>query len=194
MTIKSYKDASYNAAKAGDTVADSAKFIFDNCPTFLDSPPDDVMAEIVDGIMLRYSERHPAQTYLRVDGNLVLCKGKVTEKGEKVEVNIFSVMAYSQQQHGQMKNTDPLLHGIHSKWRTTFNKYKANVLGAIRKAIKQLIDPTERTRAATADFAVWILSEMDEIKTRCKNAKARGDATADLALLDRQIKAFFAVK
>ena len=194
MTIRSYKDASYNAAKAGDSVAESAKFINDNCPTFLDGAPEEVMSEVVDGILLRYSERHPAQTYLRVDGNLVLCKGKVPEKGEKLEVSIFSAMSYSQQQHGQMKNTDPMLYAVHGKLRTDFNKYKSNVLGSIRKAIKQLIDPTDRTRAAMADFAVWIVSEFETIKTRCKNAKARGDATADSALLDRQIKAFFAVK
>jgi len=35
---------------------------------------------------------------------------------------------------------------------------------------------------------------LDDMKTRCKNAKARGDATADLALLDRQIKAFMSAK
>jgi hypothetical protein len=194
VVIKSFKDASYNAARAGDSIEDSARFIYEQCPTFLDNKPEEIMAEIIDGIMLRYSERHPAKVYLRVDNNLVLCKGKIPEKGEKLEVSVYSAFAMSQQQHGQLKNTDPALHSINGNLRTAFNKYKKNVITAIEKAIRNIIDPTEKTRATTQDFAVWIVSEFDTIKTRCKNAKARGDETADLALLDRQMKAFFSTK
>jgi hypothetical protein len=194
MVLRSIKDASYNAAKAGDSIEDSARFIFEQCPTFLDSKPEEVMAEIVDGIMLRYSERHPAKVYLRVDNNLVLCKGKIPEKGEKLEVSVFSAFAMSQQQHGQLKNIDPALHSINGSVRTAFNKYKNNVVRAIEKAIRNIVNPAEKTRAATQDFAVWIVSEFDTIKTRCKNARARGDETADLALLERQMKAFFSAK
>jgi hypothetical protein len=195
MTIKSFKDASYNAAKAGDSIEDSARFIYEKCPTFLDSKPEDVMQEIIEGIMLRYSERHAPKTYLRVENNLVLCKGKIPEKGEKLEVSVYSAFALSQQEHGQLKNTDPALHKINGDMRTAFNKYKKNVITAIEKSIRKLINPEgERTRAATQDFAVWVVSALDDMKTRCKNAKARGDATADLALLDRQIKAFMSAK
>lgn len=195
MTIKSFKDASYNAAKAGDSIEDSARFIYEKCPTFLDNKPEDVMEEIIEGIMLRYSERHPAKVYLRVDNNLVLCKGKLPEKGEKLEVSVYSAFAMSQQEHGQLKNVDPALHKVNGDVRTAFNKYKKNVITAIEKSIRKLINPNEeRTRAATQDFAVWVVSALDDMKTRCKNAKARGDATADLALLDRQIKAFTSAK
>jgi hypothetical protein len=35
-TIKSHKDAAYQAAKANDALQDAAKFVFDHCPTVLD--------------------------------------------------------------------------------------------------------------------------------------------------------------
>jgi hypothetical protein len=82
-TIKSHKDAAYQAAKANDALQDAAKFVFDHCPTVLDGMPDDVKADLNDGWMLRYSEKHPEQIYVRVDGNLILAKRQSTRKGRK---------------------------------------------------------------------------------------------------------------
>jgi hypothetical protein len=115
-TIKSHKDAAYQAAKANDALQDAAKFVFDHCPTVLDGMPDDVKADLNDGWMLRYSEKHPEQIYVRVDGNLILPSGKVPEKAEKVQVSVFSAMSYSQQMFGQLKNIDPGLHGVIKTW------------------------------------------------------------------------------
>ena len=57
--IKSYRDAAYSAALATDTVVDSAKFVHGQCPTFLDDAPEEVVNELNEGFMLRYSETHP---------------------------------------------------------------------------------------------------------------------------------------
>jgi hypothetical protein len=87
--IKSYRDAAYSAALATDTVVDSAKFVHGQCPTFLDDAPEEVVNELNEGFMLRYSETHPSKTYCRIDGNVVEnAKGK-----EKIEVSIYFAMS-----------------------------------------------------------------------------------------------------
>jgi len=195
MTIKSYKDAAYQAAKAVDSIEEAAKFDFAKCPTVLDSMPDDVKSELDEGWMLRHHEKYPEQTYIRVDGNLVLPSGKVPEKAEKVTVSIYTAMAYSQQAFGQLRNTDPQLHGLVKIRRDKWKKYRGNRLGDLFSAIREMLgDDTKSPKAATDDFAVYIVKHLDAAKTRCKNAISRGDTTADLALLDRQLAAFWATK
>ena len=193
-TIKSYKDAAFQAAKANDSLSDAARFVFEKCPTILDGIPDDVLTDLNEGWMLRYGEKHPEQIYIRVDGNLVLPSGKVPEKAEKVGVSIYSAMSYSQQAFGQLKNTDPALHGVIKAKRDAWSKYRKNRQTDLLRAIRELVSGDSRTRVATDDFAVYIVKHLENAVTRCKNASARGDATADLPLLERQIKAFWSTK
>jgi hypothetical protein len=193
-TIKSHKDAAYQAAKANDALQDAAKFVFDHCPTVLDGMPDDVKADLNDGWMLRYSEKHPEQIYVRVDGNLILPSGKVPEKAEKVQVSVFSAMSYSQQMFGQLKNIDPGLHGVIKTWRDAWIKYRGNREKDLLRAIRELQSGGVKTRKPTDDFVVFIAKHMDTARDRCKTAASRGDVTADLGLLDKQIAAFWSIK
>ena len=192
--IKSHKDAAYQAAKANDALQDAAKFVFEKCPTVLDGMPDDVRADLNEGWMLRYSEKHPEQVYVRVDGHLVLPSGKVPEKAEKVQVSVFSAMSYSQQMFGQLKNSDPGLHGVIKTVRDAWIKYRGNREKDLLRAIRELQTGGVKTRKPTDDFVVFIAKHMDTARDRCKTAASRGDATADLSLLDRQIAAFWSVK
>jgi hypothetical protein len=195
MTIKSFKDAAYQAAKAVDSIEEAAKFVYAKCPTVLDSMPDDVKSELDDGWMLRHHEKYPEKTYVRVDGNLVIPSGKAPEKAEKVTVSVYTAMAYSQQAFGQLRNTDPALHGLISERRIKWKKYRGNRLGDLFSAIREMLgDDTKSTKAAVDDFAVYIVKHLDAAKTRCKNAISRGDTTADLALLERQLAAFWSTK
>lgn len=193
-TIKSHKDAAYQAAKANDSLSEAARFVFEKCPTILDGIPDDVLADLNEGWMLRYSEKHPEQVYIRVDGNLVLPTGKVPEKAEKVGVSIYSAMSYSQQMFGQLKNTDPALHGVIKTVRDAWSKYRKNRQTDLLRAVRELVNGGKRDRAVTDDFAVYIVKHLENAVTRCKNAAARGDTSADLPLLERQIKAFWSTK
>lgn len=193
-TIKSFKDAAFQAAKANDSLSDAAKFVFEKCPTILDGIPDDVQQGLDEGWMLRYGEKHPEEIYIRVDGNLVLPSGKVPEKAEKVGVSVYSAMSYSQQAFGQLKNTDPGLHGVIKTVRNAWSKYRNNRQADLLRAIRELVSGGKRNRAVTDDFAVYIVKHLENAVTRCKNAAARGDTTANLALLERQINAFKSTK
>jgi cell division protease FtsH len=59
--------------------------------------------------------------------------------------------------------------------------------------IKRLIDGP-RTRSVTKTFVEYVADTLDTMVTRGKNAKARGDESVNLDLLNRQIAAFKAVK
>jgi len=189
MVLKSAKDAAYLAAKASDTIADSAKFIYSLCPTFLEEIPEDLGNEIDAGLMLRKSEIRPAKVYSRIDGNLVeSAKGK-----DKVEVTIFYAMSFTPQAFGALRNDDPMLHKIVKDWRDDWSKYRSNRLGDLKRAVRDLIEGP-RKRGTTTAFAKYAADTLDNMVTRGKNAKARGDDTVDLDLLNRQIAAFKAVK
>jgi hypothetical protein len=189
MQLKSYKDAFYNAARATDTVAESARYIHGRCPTFLDSIPEDVATEMDEGLALRFSEIRPAKVYSRIDGNLVeSAKGK-----DKIEVTVFYAMSFTPQAFGAMRSEDPQLHGIIKGWRDAWSKYRSNRIGDVKREIKRLIDGP-RTRSVTKTFVEYVADTLDTMVTRGKNAKARGDESVNLDLLNRQIAAFKAVK
>jgi hypothetical protein len=189
MVIKTLRDAAYSAALATDTVVDSARFVYEKCPTFLDDAPAEVVEQLDEGYMLRYSETHPAKIYSRIDGNLVESnKGK-----EKVEVTIFFAMSYTPQAFGALRNEDPLLHGIIKTWRDAWSKYRSNRIGDLKREIRRLIEGP-RTRTPTKTFSEVVGDVLEGLVTRCKNAKSRGDETANLDLLNRQIAAFKSAK
>ena len=189
MVIKTLRDAAYSAALATDTVIDSARFVYEKYPTFLDGAPDEVIAQLDEGYMLRYSETHPAKIYSRIDGNLVeSSKGK-----EKVEVTIFYAMAFTPQAFGALRNEDPVLHGIIKVWRDTWSKYRSNKHGDLKREIRRLIEGP-RTRTPTKTFSEVVGDVLESLVVRCKNAKARGDESANLDLLHKQIAAFKSAK
>ena len=129
-----------------------------------------------------------------MDGHLVLPSGKVPEKAEKVQVSVFSAMSYSQQMFGQLKNSDPGLHGVIKTVRDAWIKYRGNREKDLLRAIRELQNGGTRERKPTDDFAVFIAKHMDTARDRCKTAASRGDATANLDLLDKQIAAFWSIK
>lgn len=189
MVIRSAKDAAYSAAKASDTIADSAKFLHAMCPTFLEEVPQELANEIDEGLMLRKSELRPAKVYSRIDGNLVeSAKGK-----DKVEVSIFFAMSFTPQAFGALRNEDPMLHKIVKDWRDDWSKYKSNRMGDIKRAIRDLLRGP-RARGNTTAFSKYVADTLEGMVTRGKNAKARGDDTVDLDLLSRQIAAFKSAK
>jgi hypothetical protein len=78
--------------------------------------------------------------------------------------------------------------------RNAWIKYRGNREKDLLRAIRELQSGGVKTRKATDDFVVFIVKHMDVARDRCKTAASRGDATADLSLLDRQVAAFWSVK
>lgn len=196
---KSYKDAAYQAARSIEGVEAAARFVRASCPGFADDQPAEVMEQLDAGWLLRYSELNPAKMfYLSGDGKLWVeaAEGAAPEKAAKREVGIIFAMSYTPQAYGTLKNTDPSLHSILKPLRDAFSKYRSNRKGDIIRYIRKAerAESGENPRAATKAFADYCQDVLSNLVTRCKNAKARGDDSANLDLLNRQIAAFKGVK
>ena len=185
QNIASIKDASYQGCVSAEKGLVIGKYILTQCPTFLESIPAEIKAEIELGQMLRFHENNPAQYYK--DG--VPCEA-TTKGAVKVDINV--VMGFSQQEFGRFRNDDPVKHGIHKTWRDKWSDYKSNRMkdlkGYVRDA-KNVLEGKSRERAPTKDFSVWLKAEIDTIKARAKTAKARGDVTVDDAVVSAIAKA-----
>jgi hypothetical protein len=187
--IKSYRDAAYSAALATDTVVDSAKFVHGQCPTFLDDAPEEVVNELNEALCLRYSETHPSKTYCRIDGNVV--ENARVRRRSRSRSTLPCPTPLRRLELCEMKT--PQMHAIIKGWRDAWSKYRSNRHGDLKREIKRLIEGP-RTRTPIKTFAEVVGDVLDGMVTRCKNAKARGDDTANLDLLHRQVAAFKSVK
>jgi hypothetical protein len=194
MIIKSYKDAAYQAATAVVSLEEAAKYIAAQCPNFVDAQPDDVMAELDAGWLVKFNELKPAKFYMVVDKNLVQVD-KPSGKAATKEIGVYQAMAYSQQAFGQLKNDDPLLHGVIKVWRDAWKKYRSNRKGDIIRAIKNLND-APRERAPVDAFTKWLTENVfPNMVKRNKVSQGRGDDTAmPDDLLKRKIAAFKSAK
>jgi hypothetical protein len=187
VEITSLKDASYQGCISSERSTTIGKFIHTKCPSFLESIPDEIKAELEAGQMLRFNELRPAQFY--TDG-WVPCEPD-TKGARKVDINV--VMAFSQQEFGRLRNDEPVKHGVHKAWRDDWSDYKSNRTKDLKRYVKAYLDGLagkKRERASTKDFAVWLKEDLlPSIKARAKTAKARGDATVDDAVVNAIAKA-----
>jgi len=195
---KSLKDAAYMAARSIEGVESAAKYVMAQDPNFVNDPADEVLAQLTEGWLLRHSELNPAQTWFSPDGKswVLPSDGIVPEKVAKREVGVVYAMSFTPQAFGTLKNTDPSLYQILLPIRTAFSKYRSNrradLVRQIRKIEKE--QSGESTRNPTKSFTDFCADTLANLVVRCKNAKARGDDTANLDLLNKQIIAFKSVK
>lgn len=181
VKIASLKDAGYQSAAAAERIAAIAQYVIEKCPTFLEEVPKEAKDELSQGWGLRWQELNPAQQYS--------ADWVPVEKDGAVEVSLAFAMSYSQQAFGQLKAEEPLKHAAIKKVRDAFNKYCHNRMADLKTAIRRL-NPETRQRSATDDYAVWVDKALDNIITRCRNAAARGDVTADEVKTRMAVAAF----
>lgn len=181
LTISSLKDAGYQSAAAGERMETIARFVVEKCPTFLDEVPTEVKAELQEGWAVRWQELNPAKHYS--------ADWVPVESNGTYEASLAFALSYSQQAFGRLKAEDPLRHKVVGDIRTKFSKYCHNRMADLQTAIRRL-NPTARQRSATDDYAVWVNKALDNIITRCRNASARGDATADEVKTRMAVAAF----
>ena len=186
-TITSFKDAAYQSAKSSETMASVAEYVLEKCPSFLDSVPDEITEQLVSGWALRWQELHPAVIY---NDEWV----PVQEKGLH-SVSLAFCLSYSQQAFGQLKNENPVKHGVIKGVRDAFNQYKSNRLADLRRAIvKKLNEGKAKVRIQAASYDKFLKDTFDIVKARCKTAIARSDETAPSEVKVRMaIDAFYAV-
>jgi hypothetical protein len=186
VEITSLKDASYQGCISSERGVSIGRFIHEKCPTFLDSIPDEIKAEIESGQILRFNELNPAQHYTQ---DWVPCE-EGTKGSQRVDINV--VMSYSSQVFGTFRNDEPIKHGIHKTWRDDWSDYKSNRMKDLKRYVKAYLDSLagkKRERAPTKDFAVWLSDTVSTIKDRAKTAKSRGDATVDDSVVNAIVKA-----
>ena len=185
--ITSLKDASYQGCISSERSTTIGKFIHTKCPSFLDSIPDEIKAEIEEGQMLRFNELNPAKHYTQ---DWIPCE-EGTKGSQRIDINV--VMSYSSQVFGTFRHDEPIKHGIHKEWRDDWSDYKSNRMKDLKKYVKAYLDSLagkKRERAVTKDFALWLKEDvLTSIKARAKTAKGRGDATVDDAVVNAIAKA-----
>ena len=137
---------------------------------------DEHKVALSDGFRLRFNSNNPAKAYSKEGDDVYV----PTEKGTTA-IGIDVAMSYTTHAFGQLKGTRPNFHGIIKAWRDGFSTYASQKLGRLIAAIKVIENENAgvtKTRAPNAEFKVWVTKALDGIKTRNKNARSKGDATA----------------
>ncbi len=170
MKVTSFKDAGYQSARSGETMQAIAKWILDKNPSFLDSPSDEEKAQLREGWAVRWQELNDPVKYT--------ADYVPSDKGN-IEVTLAYCLSYSQQAFGQMKNENPVQHGIIKQVRDAFSKYCSNRMADLRTAVRRAqSEGKTATRQQAKLFDEYLRDVFDTLKARCKTATARGDETA----------------
>ena len=197
-SFTSIKDSAYNQALASDKMRGVARYVMTQCPSFPDQVPDEIKAQLNDGYRLRFNESNPPKTYAVVNDHYILIDGSnpdLEKEKEKVIIGVdYACVSFTQQQYGKLKGENPYLHAIIKEWRDKVNVYCSNRLGDLKRQARAIQNEGKtRERGATLDFAQRIAEVFkgdQGLMVKCKNAKARGDDTADEKKLSLAINAF----
>jgi hypothetical protein len=199
VMFKSIRDMAYNHAVIDDSLKTHAQFAMDNFANFPEETSTEERAEFYEGCMVRYNEIHPVVKYARIDGNWLPLESlsKDAKPQEVVEWNgAFALSAYSQQAFGALKNEDLAKHTVLKPLRDAASKYASGKLKSLEKKAREIIreqSGESKTREATKAFDEVVKATHDGLKDRCRNAKARGDTSADEDKYRRAVDAFNAV-
>jgi len=193
MTISSLKDLGYQQAKTGDSLETQAQFALDNITGFPEDMPSEAKDALYDGYRMRYSERKPATMYAVINDHYVIATPEQVQnkKIEKIDIGVAYAFAYSSQEFGKMKNTNPALHGIIKVIRDDVANYCSNRLGDLERAAKKLIAKKDGTSRTTLDFAESMLKSFSAQEKSVKIKQAKGETTADAAKFSLAVKAFW---
>lgn len=188
--FQSLKDMGYKQAGASDTLEAMARYALTKIVDFPQSIDDESKAQLYAGYKLRFAENNPAVEYAVINGQYIPATAD-NKAMEKITLTVDYAFSYTQQQFGQLKSQNNALYDVIKPVRDKVNVYCSNRLGDLKRKANQLT-AKPRERKPTADFAVALKDIMDNISTRCRNAKSRGDATADEKKLSLAKAAFWA--
>jgi hypothetical protein len=199
VTFKSIKDMAYNHAMVDDSLKAHAQFAIDNFKNFPEEITSDERAECYEGYIARYNELHPVEQYARIDGNWLPLKS-LSKDAKPLEVaewnGAYALSAYSQQAFGTLKNEDNAKYIVLKPLRTAASKYASDKVKSLERKAKEILREQSgepKTREATKAFSEVIKVMHDDLRNRCKNAKARGDDTADEDKYRKSVEAFNAI-
>jgi len=184
----------YDQAKSNDTLEDIAQHCINTISGFPENIPSESKEALTVGYRKRYSEKHPAKQYAIVNGQYLLIDDTnklASSKAEKINIGVDYAYSYSQQMFGKLRGDNPALHAIIKDIRDDTGSYTSNRLGDLKRKAKEIQNKGKsRDRSATKDFAQYVASVLDDMTTRCLNAKGRGDTSADAEKLKLAKAAF----
>lgn len=201
MTVlfKSIRDMAYNHAVIDDSLKSHAQFAIDNFKNFPEEISKEERAECYEGYIARYNELHPVEQYARIDGHWLPLKS-LSEDAKPLEVvewnGAYALSAFSQQAFGTLKSEDLAKYNALKPLRDAASKYASGKVKSLQGKAKEILREQSgepKTREATKAFSEVVKAMHDELKNRCKNAKARGDESADEDKYRKALDAFNAV-
>jgi hypothetical protein len=183
VTVSSMKEAGYQSAISDERKDSVARYVYAQCPNFTNEVSDEVKTQLRAGWALRWQELNPAVSY---NDSWV-----PVENGSYV-MSADVCFSYSQQAFGQLKDADPVKHGIIKGVRDAFNKYASNRMADLKTAVRKVENEGKpKVKAPTKGFIQYIDETFKAVKARAKTAKARGDDSApDEVKLRMAIDAF----
>ncbi len=184
MESLNMKQISYKQASFSDSIKGIARSVYTGFPNFDMEVTDEVKAELFAGYQLRVAENQPnLKQHFVIESGTYLPVEKLafdTYKGEKYIRDVDSIMSYTPQAFGALRQSNPQLHSILKESRDAISKYCSNTLNALKKAVREVKNEGKpRERGATLSFAQTVKETLDGLKKKCANAKARVDETAD---------------
>ena len=194
-TITSLKDLGYQQAGTGDSLDNQAEYALAHIAGFPEDIPSEAREMLYEGYRLRHNEKHPAKVYAVVNDHYILATPEQIKnaKVEKIEIGVAYAFAYSSQEFGKLKNTNPALHGIVKVIRDDVADYCSNRLGDLRRACKRILAKRNgnTTTRTTLDFAQSMLNAFEAQEKSVKVKQAKGDTTANSAKYALAVKSFW---
>jgi len=200
-------DLGYRHGGALHTVKQLATWALDGgVKGFPDNVSDEDTLSIRQGYKRKHSELNPPTQYCIVEGKYLKVSDmqlqgiELPKNPEVVNIGVDYAFSFTQQQAGKLKEThNPVLHKIVADIRTRCNKYETTTFAKLQAEGNKILKERKgevTQRKGNLAFMEWLYNDkgvFDTMKTRCKNAKAKGDEFADVAKLDKAISAFNAV-
>jgi len=202
----SLEDLGFKHGGALKTVKQLATWAIDNVKGFPESVSADDVLTVRKGYLHRYALDNAPIEYVVVEDKL--CKAddlimsgiEIPAKAERRLIGVDYAFSFSSQEAGKLKESESEpanLYGIVKEIRSNANKYTSNCWGKLISAGKEAVKARSGAKAerkANLDFYEFLYDGdkgvLALMQTRCKNAKAKGDATADEKKLNKAIIAF----
>ena len=171
VNVTSMKEAGYQSAISDERKDSVARYVYAQCPNFTNEVSDEVKTQLKAGWALRWQELNPAVSY---NDSWV-----PVESGGTYTMTVDVCFSYSQQAFGQLKEADPVKHGVIKGIRDTFNKYASNRMADLKSAVRKVENEGKpKVKAPTKGFMQYIDDTFKAVKARAKTANARGDDSA----------------
>jgi hypothetical protein len=200
------EDLGFKHGGALKTVKQLASWGIDNVAGFPNEVSADDIAKVRKGYLHRYSLDNPSKAYvvienaLCLESDLVMSGIDIPKNAERRNIGVDYAFSFSSQEAGKLKESESEpknLYGIVREIRESANKYTSNCWGKLVTAgneVKRELDGIKKERKANLDFYEFLYDKdkgvLATMQTRCKNAKVKGDATADEKRLAKAIVAF----